>query len=314
MTLLVCLYIYKLDLRGVGRVVRPASVEVCFKEKHMRPRRLWLGLSLALALAVAGCSSDDDAAATNTTDTSDDAAAVDHGGDTSTSTQQALVAADSVVNFDPTLDTTKTAEENAQAIAANVTASLNGCGSVTAAGTTVTVDFGAAPGCTLSSGVQISGTIKAEVSKASNTVTVKLTLTNVVIEGKSVAGTVTLSTSDAKTYAVTTSLTAGSNSITGSLTVTGAQGSMTVSGTTSAVKEGVSASLKFTALHYTYGDCYPDGGSVTVQRGKASIVYTFDANTPTTGTVSMTSGKKTTSTQLPAYGSCPGAGFSTSAP
>jgi hypothetical protein len=279
----------------------------------MRPRSLALGLSLAFSILVAGCASDD-AATSDATDTSEDTAAIAHGGDTSTATQQALVATDSVVNFDPTLDAAKTAEQNAQAVAASATASLNGCGTVTPSGTTVTVDFGAAPGCTLSSGVTISGTIKAEISKANNTVTAKLTLTNLVVEGKSVTGTVSIATSDGKTYAVTTALSSASNSITGTLTVVGAKGSMTVSGTTSAVKDGVTAALKFSSLHYTYGACYPDAGSVTIQRGKASLVYTFDANTPTTGTVTTTSGKQTSTTQLPAYGSCPGDGFSASAP
>jgi hypothetical protein len=67
----------------------------------------------------------------------------------------------------------------------------------------------------------------------------------------------------------------------------------------------VKSFFTFTSVVWKHGDCYPNSGSVNVERGNLMSVITFDANTPATGQVAITAGKHTVKQTLPAYGMCP---------
>jgi len=228
--------------------------------------------------------------------TADETSALGGGHDATLSQQQSMALADSLFDFDPTLDTTQTAAANAQAIATHAMTQV-GCATATVSGSTATVTA-AAPGCTTLNGVTFSGTVSAAVSKSGTTLTVALTFTNVVLGSSTVTGTMTLVTSDGTTFQVTYALTRNGKSVSGSLTAVGATGQITTSGT---VVNG-STSATFTSVVWKKGDCYPSSGTVAVTQGKVTTTYTFSASTPSTGTVSTGRGR---TAQLPAYGSCP---------
>jgi hypothetical protein len=230
------------------------------------------------------------------------------GGDTSNSAQLALLAADNLFNFDPTIDTAKTAAENAQAVADRAKETAGGCGAVTVSGTTVTAAYGPAPGCTLATGLVVSGTVTATVTAQSGMVAVALSFQDFTVEGTALTGTASLVTSNGSTFQVTLALTSSSGAVSGTVQVVGAAGAFTVDGPLTKQKDGSTSQTAFTALHYTVGGCYPDGGSVSVTKGKTKVVYQFSSTTPTTGQVTATVGKTTSTVTLPAYGSCPGTG------
>ena len=237
--------------------------------------------------------------------TPDERDVFDRGHESHQGVQQALALSDSLFQFDPTLDATKTAAENAAAIQAQATFELNGCGSVTLGGSTVTVSFGAAPGCTLRNGVQASGSASLSVTKATTTTTVALTFTNLVVNGTDLGGTASFGTTNGSTFTVTANLTSKGNSVTANLTITGAPGSTTIDGTASSVQAGKTSSLTFTQVVWSQGDCYPKAGSLKVTRGLVNQTITFLATTPATGSATLTWGRTTSTVQLPAYGNCP---------
>lgn len=68
----------------------------------------------------------------------------------------------------------------------------------------------------------------------------------------------------------------------------------------------IDVSMAATGLHSVIGGCYADAGSVTVDAaGYPTAVVTFDANTPSTGMVTVTVGSIVTQQQLPATARCP---------
>jgi len=167
------------------------------------------------------------------------------------SAQNALASAKAVlagfIEDDPTLDTTKDAAANADAIAARITEQSGGCAVVThAAGSpTVTADFGA--GCTLKeSGVTVSGKVSLTVTSEAGKVTVVFVFTTLSVDGYTLDGTATVATSDLKVYALKADLTIAS------------QGKLTFDGTASARVEGqaVGTTLDGTA---TYAGASPSG-------------------------------------------------------
>lgn len=264
-----------------------------------------LALAIPLVLAVACSSSDSDPASSDTALVADEKDAFDHGASSTLDAERALLAADSFFDFDPTLDPTKSAEANAQAVAAHVDAA---CAKATVTGATVTIDFGT--GCTLTSGLVVSGKATVALSSAAGTLTATVTFESFAVEGTAVSGTATFATKDGSTFVVTLALTSGANAVSGKLDVVGAKGSFTTSGTLDATKTGLTSKLTLTSLLYVMGNCYPSGGTVAVTKGKVTIAYGFTASTPSTGQVTVTTGKKQTTETLPAYGSCPGTGSS----
>lgn len=242
----------------------------------------------------------------------------DRGGESSNTSQQLTVLADSLFDFDPTIDPSRTAAENAAAIEARVRTNLGdvdggvpadggqlGCGSVSLSGSTVTVAFGSPPGCTLHNGVVVSGTVAVAVSKVASTITLRLTLTQVVSNGVPLAGTATFTTTTGSTFSIDANLTSGTTTWTlTNLTATGGTGTTTLNGSVAISGGDTSTTTTFSNLTWKAGDCYPNGGTVTSKKGLVSTVITFEATTPTTGLVKVTVGRKTSTVALPAYGQC----------
>ena len=234
----------------------------------------------------------------------------DRGGESSNASQQLTVLANSLFDFDPTIDAARTAAENAAALETNVRTNLGsadggvGCGTVSLSGTTVTVAFGPPPGCTLRNGEKISGTVAVGVTKTGSTITLSLTMTQIVANGVPLSGMATFSTTNGSTFTINGSVTSGATTWTfTNLTATGATGTTTINGTV-AITGDSNTSMTYANLTWRLGDCYPNGGSVTSKKGLITTVITFDTNTPATGLVTVTVGRKSSRVPLPVYGSC----------
>lgn len=276
-----------------------------------------LFVALCAGLVLVGCGGGGEPDAGSDALTGEERDVVDRGNRSSNASQQLSVVADSLFDFDPTLDASKTAAENALAIEARVRANLGstdggvpgdggltGCGSVSLSGTTVTVAYGPPPGCTLRTGGTISGTIAAGVAKSGSTITVSLTLTNVVANGVALSGTASFATGNGSTFTVNANVTSGSTTYTmTNLSVAGGTGTTTINGSVT-VSGDTTVSMSFNAVSWKVGDCYPSGGTLTTKKGLVTTVVTFTAATATTGTVTVQVGRKTSTQQLPAYGSC----------
>ena len=114
---------------------------------------------------------------------------VQQGFEGSNAVQQLAVLAGSLFDVSPPIDPSKTALENARAIYEHIRENLGStdggvgpdggnlaCGSVSLDSTLITMDFGAAPGCTLKNGVEVSGVIEVRVTRADSTITLTLRL------------------------------------------------------------------------------------------------------------------------------------------
>lgn len=256
-----------------------------------------LGAALALALSACGAGMD--------TATTDESTALGEAGSASSSAQQALRVADTLFELDPTLDPALSAMANANAVADHARMQLNGCGMVSVSGATVTVNFGAPPGCTTVNGLQVSGSVSVAVSGGGGSVTATVTLTNVVAGGSALAGTVSVQSSNGTSYTVNLQLTGSSNAAMGTLTLNATPTQWTLNGPLSTTRSGTTTQMTLNSVTYHPGDCYPNGGSVTLARGPVTLTETFSAGTASSGQVTVTQGRRTYTSTLPAYGSCP---------
>ncbi len=239
--------------------------------------------------------------------TADEQAAFDRGSSGIVSAQHALIIADSLFEFDPTIDPRATAQANAQNIEFTTRTRLNGCGAVTLSGTTLTVNFSAS-WCALRGGAQVAGSLTATVTQVGPQTQVALTFNQVTVNGRALAGTATFATADGSTFTVTAELTSGTHSISipaSGLTVVGTATGMTLTGNIIVSDGATSTAVTFTSVHYTLGQCYPDGGSVTLARGIVTETLTFTASSATTGQVTVRRGGRSFVFTLPAYGNCP---------
>lgn len=298
----------------------------------VRARRTWstarsASVGLALCAAVAGCGDDD--ATPAPTDAGLDAAldaairmdaqldsaipdsGIDHepsareGADALVTLQLGVALADSLFDFDATIDPAATAADNAAAIGTNVRANLGGCGSAVVSAMSVSVDFGAAPGCSLATGVAASGTVAVAVSRSAATTVVAVDLSRVTVQGRDLAGTLTFTTTDGRSFMAT----ATGGTATGLLTVAGGAGTFTVDGTLTVGASTTPTGVTFMAVVWHRGDCYPSGGSVRITHGFLMQTLAFTASTAATGTCERTVVGRTTSYMLPAYGACPPGGM-----
>jgi hypothetical protein len=231
--------------------------------------------------------------------------AFDRGASSHVSVQQAITLSDALFDFDPTLDVTRTPNENASLIQAHATAQLAGCGTVSLNNAAVTVAFGQAPGCTLPTGQQVSGTVSLGVSKQAPTLSVVVTFNSLTVDGADLTGTAAFSTTNNTTFTVVVNLSSGNNTINANITVVGAPGTITLDGTATATRTAGTTTLAFTNVIWAQGECYPNTGSVKVVKSRTEQTYTFTSSTPDTGNVDLALGRKTVTVPLPAYGDCP---------
>jgi len=68
-----------------------------------------------------------------------------------------------------------------------------------------------------------------------------------------------------------------------------------------------STTLTFATVQMSAGDCYPSAGSLTVVRTDITLVVTMDADTASTGAVTVSVAGRDVERTLPAYGTCPSA-------
>jgi Protein of unknown function (DUF3604) len=232
-----------------------------------------------------------------------DSTSVARGFELGVSQQQVISLADALFDFDPTIDPRKSATDNAGAIAAHARDQLP-CATVQQTDTSVSVSA-APPGCLLGQGAVFTGNVVASLANTAGEVRVTLTLTEVALAGSAVAGPVELVTADGSTFDVNFQLTRNGTPETGAMTATGTSNRITTSGTVSS--DGLSATL--TNVSIQKGDCYPNGGTLQISRGRATATATFDAQTAQSGVASLGRGR---TAQLPAYGSCPATGATSS--
>ncbi len=220
----------------------------------------------------------------------------------STDLTLSLAVADSLFDFDPTLDPSMSAEANAALVAAFTEAGLAGCGTVMVTGASVRVDFGA--GCTLVTGVSASGAVTVALTKSGGTLTAALTFEMLVVDGRSLEGSATLSTTDGSSFTVSAML---SGTVQANLMVVGTAGAMTIDGTATLTRAGTTTMLTFTSVVWRAGDCYPSSGTLTVGSGRLAQTITFTSASAASGSVTITQGRASREATLPAYGSCPSA-------
>jgi hypothetical protein len=245
-------------------------------------------------------------------------------GTTPTSISDTKSVRELFVEEDPTIDPTKTAAQNADAIVAQLESVLGGDGGgcagaqITHATGSVVVSVVFGTGCTVSSlGLTVAGSTSASVSVGAGTVTVAFNFTNLSVNGRTIDGTASESTSNGSTYLSQVDVTDGSQKITfdGTEVPDSSEHGMTLSGT-GTYQDGSATALDFTAngVHLTFGACYADAGTLSFQESvrnkrdaavSVTETITFESATPTTGQAEVTVEGQTTTTTLPAYGSCP---------
>ncbi len=281
-------------------------------------RRSLFGVAVAAASLILGCKLSEAAGTTGTTSTAtssgagggfsaDESDTANRGGDGSVSIQEALLLSDSLFQFDPTINPASTPAENAAAVDAQAKTVGGSCAMVSTSGNTVTANFGAPPGCKLTNGLTVSGTVTATVSASGMTTTVALAFMNVTVDGRSLSGTMSFATTNGTSFQTTVALTSGSM-VNGTVTVTGASTGFTFNGMLSLVASDATTNLTLNNVVYVTGDCYPSGGSMGVSKGKTSETIIFDAASASSGKVTVTIGKLSFPSTLPAYGQCPSAG------
>lgn len=220
--------------------------------------------SVLLAASVIGavaCSSSSDGTTSGASDvlSADEQATFGTSTGSLSSHQETATLADSLFDFDPAA----TPDANAAAVAKNTTTNLAGCGQVQVNGASLTVDFGAPPGCTLAGGAVVSGKVAVAVSKAGATTSLALTLTSVVVNGKTVAGQTTFATSNGSTFTVTSTLMGATKRESANLVVAGGASSFTLNGTSNVTDSGVPSMVTFKDVMHVKGQCYASSGSVT---------------------------------------------------
>jgi hypothetical protein len=217
-------------------------------------------------------------------------------------TEAALEVADDLLGFDPVLDRTHTADQNAMAIEAHAMGALTGCGTVTRTLAMLTVDFGT--GCTTPSGHVVSGSIGIGVVARGAEAGATLTFTSFTIDGAGLSGTLGVTTTSTALQ-IDVALTSGSDSIAGTATIGATTGSFTLDATLTTTRATTTTNLAVAGLVWNRGDCYPSGGTVTSTTGRLVQSITFTAATAMSGTVTVHEGALSASKTLPAYGDCP---------
>lgn len=284
-------------------------------------RRLSLALLLATGLTACGTTdgTTDGGIEEDTVDVVSEGQKLSVSGGESTSATHAKSVAHLFVDDDPTLDVSKSASDNAAAIqqrlATTVQAVCPGA-TVTRTGDTVTVNFGTA--CVIDPIGTVSGAASVTVTKpTTGTVKVAFTFTAMQVNGRPLDGTFTATTSNNTSFTATCDLTSGSKHLvlTTLTLVLDADGKGVKLDGAGTVDQGEGPKeLTLVAVHHRFGQCFADGGVITQSKtttgrsGRTTTStqkLTFDAQTPTTGLVTVQIGSApATQVKLPGYGRC----------
>jgi hypothetical protein len=235
--------------------------------------------------------------------------ALQSGGGGASNAMQVLTLVDALVALGLTLDPTVSPDSNATYAANQASQSLQGCGSLTVVSTSVRLDLGET-GCTLANGQTVAGSVTLDVSggtvdTTASPVVVAVTFeTSVTVDERAVGGSASISTSDGATGTVMLDLTVDGQTLSGTLTVSGGQGTFATSGMLTA-GGGPAIQLTLTDVTYASGDCYPGSGSIALVQGAVTETVTFTAATRQTGEVTVQVGPASVAASLPPYGRCP---------
>jgi hypothetical protein len=278
-------------------------------------RSLWRVVALCAGLC--GCGAMDDGV-------DDDAEATEAAGHGTSATTLAATKGitELFVQEDPTIDVSKDAPTNADAIAARLMTSTMGCATAKVTHTMGTimvgVDFGA--GCMLPPLGTVSGSATATVTRVPGPnarITVNLLFTNMAANGTTLNGTCGVSTTTGTSFTVDADLMTATQHVvfSGALTLDSNGMGVTVDGTGTSTVNGISTTDTLAGVHHGFGGCYADAGTITMakatktRRGMATNIsetMTFSASTPSTGMVMISvNGAAPIGKTLPAYGSCP---------
>ncbi len=260
----------------------------------------WLAFVLVLAFGCSRLGTDDDA---STGLSLDELSAFNAGAPGALGVITLAEAAEAMFAFGGTIDPAKSDVQNAQLVQTHTQSNLVACGNVSLSGNTVTAKFGAPPGCHLTSGGTISGTIAIAITKSGTNVNISLMFTDVVINTQTLSGGVTFVTTDGAGFSITGSFTVNGTKFAPGITLTGSAGAVAIDGSLS-ITGTSTTSLTFTAAQWKSGDCYPAAGALSIDKSAVSVAVRFSASTPTTGAVEVTVGKKTSAQTLPTYGNC----------
>jgi hypothetical protein len=216
---------------------------------------------------------------------------------------------ESHMQLESTLNPSDTAAANALAMQTRIKTLLGTCGTVTLADATLSVNFGAAPGCTLSNGVQAVGSVAAAVSKVGSIVSVRFDFTTMTINGRDVTGWAKWTRATPSQFQVTGKLGTDPNSANLFLSVMASPPGVEVSGRVERTNTGVLDIVELGTVKYTLGDCYPQAGTLTCSRAgvQNAVSVTCNSNTAKSGVVTVirSATKESGTATLPAYGSCP---------
>lgn len=292
-------------------------------------RRFLFGAPALLLFACSSSSGGTNAAVTDagpSADSGDDAPVLDTTelgarGTQPTALASAKAVAGLFVKEDPTIDTAKSAGDNADAIAQELAKSTNTCAQVKitheAGSVTVSADFGTT-GCSIGSVGTVTGKVTVTVGATSGTVKLAFTFENVAVKGFTLNGTFEASTKNGTDYTFHTALTLNDKAFTfdGTMNVDPSAKAVTIDGT-GTTSSASAESYELKGVHHVYESCYADAGSIAITQttktklGKSVSVtetITFNADTPKTGKATLTVGGQTSPITLPSYGACGGDG------
>jgi hypothetical protein len=276
----------------------------------MKPASFFAGVVFAgLLVGCAGYVSPDNAppapssSSSGSVDTSDpvDRDHVERSGRGLFAALAAIVAADSAIAFDPTIDPAATPVQNAASIRTH--AAPSECAKVSpGTDASVAVDYGAQ--CVVD-GETLSGSLTIAVKKSGATTTLAVTYTNVSVSGMSVSGSATFAMTDKVELDVTLDVTSGTSHVTGKLTAGGGTGKLAIKGAITVTTPDLPVNVRIDDLAYVRGHCYGSTGTITADSTRGTTTYTFGLITPFNGQVTVTkNGVPKDSIALPTYGTC----------
>jgi hypothetical protein len=210
--------------------------------------------------------------------------------------------------FNSTLDPSAAATANAAAIEARIRSQLGACGTVTLADATVSVNFGVAPGCTLSSGLQVSGALTVEVTKVVGVLTARFDYGTLLVNGRTLRGRLSFVRAASGRFELNGGLGVGADALSlSTLTLFAADGGLTLEGKGIRSNASGLGVVEHTSVAYPTRECFPSSGTLGCSGGSAGFQVSFSPGTASTGvaTLSKPSTSISGAVSLAPYGECP---------
>jgi hypothetical protein len=258
------------------------------------PLRRALPFALTLGLAACGAGAKDPAAARI------------HDLEAAARVANRLLAVSTAFVTSGLIEIASTDETIALAVYQHVKAETGGCGMITVAAVTVSVDFGM--GCTLATGqLLIGGAFEATISHKDNAVNVGLTF-NGNVDGQELAGRFAISTTNGNTFDYAGDMALDGTAVSyaqlsGGISLGGAQ----ASGKGTLLEPEGDLAVSLDAVHQRFVACYGDEGEVTLTLpdNNSSAGLTFASTSSQNGKATYSEGTSSRSATLPLRTNCP---------